>query len=342
MQQVVRNTGGRRRLSLAVVTAMIGAALWAWTLGAGAAVSNPGPITVTFHDGTLSTALGSFSPLEGSGTGTVDGSGNITLPQANLSFDEFDVNVTNPLPLTVHVSPVAASDFTGNINPDTGLVTLSGSLIVNLAIADLGIESCPLGPLSISLSTATAGGALYDDTTGEATAVDNTFIIPAIPAGQAGCGTLEGALNSALGLPSAPGASSLTFPMTFSPTLNGSTTTTAAPTTTTTVAATTTTGAPTTTMTAAPTTTTTAGPTTTTTAGPTTTTTTVPKPCKPGWGHGDKNHCHSGPPGHGNGHGHGNGNDNGHGHWKWQSFWKWMNQSTWRHAWLGMNFNFRW
>jgi hypothetical protein len=21
------------------------------------------------------------------------------------------------------------------------------------------------------------------------------------------------------------------------------------------------------------------------------------KPCKPGWGHGDKNHCHSGPPG---------------------------------------------
>jgi hypothetical protein len=27
------------------------------------------------------------------------------------------------------------------------------------------------------------------------------------------------------------------------------------------------------------------------------TTTTVPEPCKPGWGYGDTNHCHSGPPG---------------------------------------------
>jgi hypothetical protein len=289
MQQVVRKAGGRRRLSLAVMAAMIGAALWAWTLGAGAAVSNPGPITVTFHDGTLSTSLGSFSPITGSGTGTVDASGNITLPQANIAFDTFDVAVTDPLPLTVNVSPVAASDFTGNINPDTGLVTLSGSLTVNLAIADLGVTSCPLGPLSISLSTATAGGAPYDDATGEAIGVDNTFVIPAIATGQAGCNTLEGALNSALGLPSTSGASTLALPMTFSPTLIGSTTTTAGPTTTTTVAATTTT--------AGPTTTTTAAPTTTTTVGPTTTTTTLPQNCKPGWGFGDKNHCHSGPPG---------------------------------------------
>jgi hypothetical protein len=66
---------------------------------------------------------------------------------------------------------------------------------------------------------------------------------------------------------------------------------------TTTTAAPTTTAGPTTTTTAGPTTTTTAGPTTTTTVGPTTTTTTVPTTCKPGWGYGDKNHCHSGPPG---------------------------------------------
>lgn len=341
MQHVVRTAGRRRRLSLAVVAAMVGAALWAWTLGAGAAVTNPGPITVTFHDGVLATGLGSFSPLEGTATGTVDSSGNITLPQANISFDEFDVDITNPLPLTAHIVPVANSDFTGNIDPDTGLTTLSGSLITNLQIATLGLTNCPLGPLAINLSTATAGGVPYDDATGEATGVDNTFIIPAIPVGQAGCGSLEGAINDALTLPSVPGAATLTQPMTFSPTLIGSTTTTAGPTTTTTVAPTTTTAAPTTTTTAAPTTTTTAGPTTTTTA-PATTTTTVPKPCKPGWGHGDKNHCHSGPPGHGNGNGHGNGHDKGHGHWKWQSFWKWIDQLTWRHAWLGTNFNFRW
>jgi hypothetical protein len=42
-------------------------------------------------------------------------------------------------------------------------------------------------------------------------------------------------------------------------------------------------------------TTTTVEETTTTTVGETTTT--VAEECKPGWGYGDKNHCHSGPPG---------------------------------------------
>lgn len=32
------------------------------------------------------------------------------------------------------------------------------------------------------------------------------------------------------------------------------------------------------------------------------TTTSTPQPCKPGWGYGDKNHCHSGPPGQQNHH----------------------------------------
>ena len=76
MQHAIRSTGRRRKLSLAVGVTMIGAALWAWTLGAGAAVSNPGPITVTLANGTLSTELGSFSPLGGTATGTVDADGN--------------------------------------------------------------------------------------------------------------------------------------------------------------------------------------------------------------------------------------------------------------------------
>jgi LPXTG-motif cell wall-anchored protein len=60
--------------------------------------------------------------------------------------------------------------------------------------------------------------------------------------------------------------------------------------------ATTTTTAPKTTTTTAPKTTTTTAPKTTTTTAPKTTTTVV-KECKPGYGYGDKNHCHSGPPG---------------------------------------------
>jgi hypothetical protein len=46
-------------------------------------------------------------------------------------------------------------------------------------------------------------------------------------------------------------------------------------------------------------TTTSTSSTTTTTQPTTSTTTTQPTACKPGWGFGDKNHCHSGPPGQG-------------------------------------------
>jgi hypothetical protein len=45
-----------------------------------------------------------------------------------------------------------------------------------------------------------------------------------------------------------------------------------------------------------------------------TTTTTVPENCKPGYGHGDKNHCHTGPPGHDHGD-HDDHDYNGHDRW---------------------------
>jgi hypothetical protein len=38
------------------------------------------------------------------------------------------------------------------------------------------------------------------------------------------------------------------------------------------------------------------------TTPPASSTTTTTVPCKPGWGYGDTNHCHSGPPGLGKGH----------------------------------------
>lgn len=44
-------------------------------------------------------------------------------------------------------------------------------------------------------------------------------------------------------------------------------------------------------------TTTTSSTSTTTTTLPSDTSTTTSVPCKPGWGYGDTNHCHSGPPG---------------------------------------------
>jgi len=295
------------------VAALATLSLVVWALTAGAAVGNPGAVTLTVSNGTLTTPLGDLGPLSGTLMGTVDASGNLSIPQGSITFPSFDVDITNPVPATVTISPVANSDFTGTVNPDTGVATLNGSIIVGITLAAFGLADCPLGPVSISASTANPGGVPY--AAGAATLVDNTLVLPVIPDGAPGCGGLESVLNSTLGLPSAPGASVLTFPVTFSPVLTGAvstttggptttaapTTTTAGPTTTTTTAGptTTTTAGPTTTTTAGPTTTTTAGPTTTTTAGPTTTTTTIvpPENCKPGWGYGDKNHCHSGPPG---------------------------------------------
>jgi hypothetical protein len=331
----------RYRVLIAAVVGALGIAVPWSMLGAGAAVSNPGAVNLNFTAGSLSTALGSFGPITGTlNGGTVDASGNLTFPAASASFPSFDVNVTDPIPLTVTISPVATSDFTGNLDPDTGVMTLSGGLTVNLAIPTLGLTACPLGPLTLNLSTENPGGVAYDDATGSVTLSDNTFSVPEIPAGQAGCGGLESLINTQLGLPSTPGSSTLTLSGTFSRVLLGSTTTgapattttlapttttvaptttTAAPTTTTipvttttgatttTIPVTTTTGATTTTIpvttttgattTTIPVTTTTVGPTTTTTVGQTTTTTTVPAECKPGWGHGDKNHEHCGPPG---------------------------------------------
>jgi cytoskeletal protein RodZ len=74
-------------------------------------------------------------------------------------------------------------------------------------------------------------------------------------------------------------------------------TTTSVDSTTTTVADTSTTEASTTTTTVVETSTTTVPDTTTSTPTTTPTTPTTGQACKPGWGYGDTNHCHSGPPG---------------------------------------------
>jgi hypothetical protein len=310
----------RRWLSLIALSAVMAIAIPWWIVSAGAAVSNPGPVTISLHDGVFHTALADFSPLTGTMTGSVDASGNIAVSQANISFTPVTVNVAG---LDITVTPTASSNWTGTINPDTGQATLSGQLTTNLAIAALGVTACPLGPVSLSLSTSNTGGAPYSPTTGDSTLVDDTFTIPAIPAGQVGCGGQEGLINGALPLPSAPGAVTLTTGALFSPAPQGttstsssastsstsasttsttaSTTTTTGPTTTTTGSTTTTTGSTTTTTGS---TTTTTGPTTTTsttasttTTVPQTSTSTTPGACKPGWGFGDKNHKHCGPPG---------------------------------------------
>src|SRR5690242_19657995 len=161
--------GAARRYWVLILSAIVVLAIalpWSM-LGAGATVSNPGSVTLTFTDGSLTTALGAFGPITGTlSNGTVTGAGALSFPQANAAFTPFLVHVTNPLPLDVNISPIANSDFTGNIDPDSGAMTLSGSISVNLAIATLGLTACPLGPLSVNFSNANTGGVPYNKGTG--------------------------------------------------------------------------------------------------------------------------------------------------------------------------------
>lgn len=276
------HVGTPRRFTVVAVAAAVACiGLAASTLRAGATVGNPGPLTITVHDGTLGTPLGDFTPLSGTLVGTVSASGALSMPQASMTFPSFDVALTYPIETTVTVTPVAESDFTGNVDPDSGLVTIAGSLTTEVTLPDFGLTNCPLGPLAVSLSTGTAGGSPYG--AGAATLVDSSFVIPAIAPGAAGCAGFEGIINSILGFPTAPGASALTLPMTFTPAVTGASSTSSTQPTSTTSTSTSTTSTSTTSTTVVP-------PSTTTTVG-------TPADCSPGFGYGDKNHCHSGPPG---------------------------------------------
>jgi hypothetical protein len=272
----------RRRLTVvAVLVALVAAGVVASTVTANASVQNPGSVTVTVNAATLSTPMGDFAPIEGTLSGAVSGDGALTFPQASIAFTSFDATITNPVALTVNVTPLASSDFTGTVDPDTGSVTLTGDLTLAISLAQFGLSGCPLGPMSLDLSTANPGGSAYS--AGAATVTDQSFVMPLIPDGAPGCAGAEGIIDTLVPLPTAPGASTLTMPLTFDPILTGASSTSSTNTTSTTTTTTTTTSSTTTT-------TTTTVPTTTTTVG-------TPAVCKSGNGFGDTNHCHTGAPG---------------------------------------------
>jgi hypothetical protein len=65
-------------------------------LGAGATVSNSGPVSLAITAGTLSSPLGDIGPVTGAySNGTVTGAGALTLPKTGAVFNSFLVHVTN-------------------------------------------------------------------------------------------------------------------------------------------------------------------------------------------------------------------------------------------------------
>jgi hypothetical protein len=242
----------------------VGGVVAASQAGASTVVTNPGPISVAFS-GSLS--LNGATPITingitGTGTGTIDASGNVSLPNAGLHFTPFSILVANVIPANVSIEPLG--DWTGTLDPDTGDTNIAGSLTAHLddsaaAQSVLGSD-CPVGPLALNLTTGNTGlthGTPYNAGTGVAEIVDNNFTIPASPDPNPTCPGVN-LINSGAPLPLGPPNATIDLTATFTPPPLGSGT------------------PPTSSTTTTSSSTTTTGSSTTTTTGSTTTTTTVP------------------------------------------------------------------
>jgi hypothetical protein len=136
-----------------------------------------------------------------------------TIARDNLTFQPFILRI-GPLGVPTQVTPV--SDFHGTVagNPDgTTSITLTGSLTATSTL--LGLK-CTIGPFTPTLTTGTSGelsgtplvGQLPGPLTGKVVA--NDFAVPAAQASARCPGVVARLINLLVGLPQAPGGSSLT------------------------------------------------------------------------------------------------------------------------------------
>jgi LPXTG-motif cell wall-anchored protein len=231
---VIHRLRSARRLSALLIVG--GAGLIAIPAGsafaATAKVDPAGPITLTVSamnfQLTVTGAPSTVGPFTGTLTGTVDASGNMSFPQANISFPAFTGTIG---PVDATVTPQATGDWTGTVDPTSGVVTLTGSLKTLATVTALGTTDCPLGPFTIHTTTTNSGGVPYS-AAGAATVADPAYSVPAVPDGTDGCAGNEATINLALGL---PGTGGVTIAMSTDPVLTGSgvvptSTTTTAPT----------------------------------------------------------------------------------------------------------------
>jgi len=159
--------------------------------------------------------------------GTVSANGGYTFsgvsfPQQFLYVDasEASAGIISDFIVTITISPIGA--VTGNVNPITGLMTLSMSVRVDLDGPNLA-AACAVTPITINGATTGTTvppppntpitGIGYDPIgTGRMTLVQNSYSVP----GASGCGTVffqdvNGLINDQLSLPSAAGTNSATF-----------------------------------------------------------------------------------------------------------------------------------
>ncbi len=220
--QIVRVTRGRRRLISVIGAATLVAASSAILLNPASAATTTtttastttttvpstslpaGKVTVqataTFHfqQCTPAPCVPSTIAFTGSFVGTSDGNGNLTFPKSGITFPAVSLTIT--VPVTVHL--IATSNFTGTINTETGLVTLTGSSETLIDIPALVSTGCPIGPTVAHLSSANSGGVKYNATANTATVTDSSFVVPVVTNAPASCNLgAVNAINGALMLP---------------------------------------------------------------------------------------------------------------------------------------------
>ena len=194
-----------RSLFMAVAAAIVVAGLFVGSAGA-RKVLNPGNVTFSVTSGQLKVGSNEFesgSPEEPiTFAGTVAANGAVNVPQANIIFPPIDP-IAGPLG-NINVTIVPKGPATGNINPMTGIGTLSVSIKVNLSGGGLSGD-CRIDPINLVLSTQTAGGVAYNASAGTLTLADQTFSVP----GAQGCsyilGNANGLVNDNAGIPSPSG-----------------------------------------------------------------------------------------------------------------------------------------
>ena len=154
---------------------------------------------------TLGLSLGdiaSMGEVEFSGqiTGSIDEDGMISIPQAGFALD--------PMPMTtsmlgeIVITPTAAGDWSGSLEPETGALVLEGSF--SFGVAGVGFPMgfrCSMAPVVMRLASGSSGdfeGEAYDPESGHGVLVDAEYEVPE----SRGCfDTIELTFDETVGLP---------------------------------------------------------------------------------------------------------------------------------------------
>lgn len=148
-------------------------------------------------------------------SGTIDSAGGVTVPTSGVVFPTSYIYSADAGIIAVRILPTA--DATGSLNPITGSAsirvrvriklendTLGGSCFIGSTTSPVDLNTLVTGVTAPPAPNTSISGVPYDPSTGMATLVNNTFSVP----GASGCalfGLANGAINTALGLPSAAG-----------------------------------------------------------------------------------------------------------------------------------------